>query len=146
VEIHHRPFVVSILDSIVRYFYSKYISRRSDVTIIFPVYVDSNQACNELAFQFGMTALDATLADRSWSIRVTQYHCGYNNLAPTSCTQWFYGQDTAVVTSYNFDGDYHLADQNQVACIRREKGNCRICYSTTAITDIQISGKLADTA
>jgi hypothetical protein len=113
---------------------------------IFPVYVDAATACNELAFQLGTNAVDTTLSSRSWSIRVTQFDCGSNNLAPSGCTQWFYGQDTAVVTSYNWDGSYHLADQNQVACIRREKGNCRICYSTTAITDIQISGKLTDTA
>ena len=35
----------------------------------------------------------------------------------------------------------HLANQNQVQCIRREKGNCRICYATSAATDFQISSK-----
>ena len=38
-------------------------------------------------------------------------------------------------------GGYHLANQNQVQCIRREKGQCRICYSTYDFaTDFQISG------
>lgn len=41
--------------------------------------------------------------------------------------------------------DYHLADQRQRICFRREKGNCKLCYShVSSINDIQISGAIAD--
>ena len=110
------------------------------------VYVDASQACNDLSFLLGNNAVDTALAQRSWSIRISQYECGYENLAPPGCTQYFYGNSNGIVNSYNYQGNYHLADQNQVACIRREKGNCRICYSTVDYTDLMISGNqnLAD--
>lgn len=108
------------------------------------MYVDSTTACNDLAFILGQSAIETTLATRSWSIRVTQYACDYSNLAPAGCTQYFWGDGTGIIKSYNWDGSYHLADQNQVACVRREKGNCRICYATAAYTDVQVSSSTAD--
>lgn len=33
-----------------------------------------------------------------------------------------------------------MADQKQVICIRRESGNCQICYSAAAATDVALSG------
>ena len=42
--------------------------------------------------------------------------------------------------NYNYQGDYHLANQRQNICFRRERGQCRICYSTSAAIDFQISG------
>ena len=72
------------------------------------------------------------------------------NLAPFGCTQYFWKQDSdsdgkGVISSYNYNGGqgYHLADQNQVICIRREEDKTRICYSTTRAEDINISGTLA---
>lgn len=104
------------------------------------MYVDASTACNDLTFLLGETASGTTLATRSWNIRVTQYECNSGLLAPPGCTQYFYGSDTGSVQSYNFAGDYHLANQRQNICIRRESSQCRICYSTSTWTDFQISG------
>lgn len=108
------------------------------------MYVDASQACNDLNFLLGNMASGTTLASRSWSIRVTQLECGSSNLAPSGCTQYYYGSSTGLLKSYNFDGGYHLANQRQNICIRREKGNCRICYTTTGTegykTDFEVSG------
>ena len=34
-----------------------------------------------------------------------------------------------------------MAGQRQTICVRRESGNCQICYSAAAATDIALSGK-----
>ena len=75
--------------------------------------------------------------------QVTQYSCDFPNLAPDGCTQWYFGSTTAQVQSYNFDGGQHLANQDQNICIRRERGNCRICWATAADTDFAVSGLTA---
>jgi len=108
------------------------------------MYVDSSTACNKLNMLLGTTAVGTTLATRSWTIRVTQLECGSDVLAPAGCTQYFYGSDSGTVNTYNYKGGYHLANQNQVQCIRREKGNCKICYAAVAVTDFSVSGNAAD--
>ncbi|XP_059097284.1 uncharacterized protein LOC131891672 [Tigriopus californicus] len=100
------------------------------------MYVDSTSACNELVFQLGSNS-----AVRQWSIKVTQYSCGYPNLAPDGCTQYFFGSNADTIQTYNFAGGQHLANQDQNICIRRERGNCRICYSADLPTDFMTSGK-----
>ena len=106
------------------------------------MYVDASTACNNLNFIFGNTGIGASIATtRSWSVRITQYSCNYPNLAPSGCTEYFYGNDNGLITSYNYAGGIHLANQRQMSCIRKEKGNCKICYSTVdATTDFGISG------
>jgi len=104
------------------------------------MYVDSSDQCNELSMLLGTTAVGTTLATRSWTIRVTQLECGSDNLPPSGCTQYFFGSDTGTVSTYNYDGGFHLANQNQVQCIRREKGNCKICYAAVAYNDFALSG------
>jgi hypothetical protein len=98
------------------------------------VYFDANEACNSLDFQFGNVARGITaIPTRSFSIRVTQYSCNYNNLAPSGCDQYFFGPTaTNQIESFNFAGGRHLANQHQTVCIRREAGNCRICYHAAA--------------
>jgi len=109
------------------------------------MYVDSSTACNDLNLLLGTSAVGTTLATRSWSIRVTQLECTSDNLAPAGCTQYFFGDDSGTVKTYNYAGNnYHLANQNQVQCIRREKGNCKICYAAVALTDFAISGAAAN--
>ena len=111
------------------------------ITLLFLVYVDASDACNDLNFLLGDTAATGTtLASRSWSVRVTQYECGSQLLAPPGCTQYFYGDSTGSFQSYNYQGNYHLANQNQNICMRRERGNCRICYSAPTVDDFQVSG------
>jgi len=105
------------------------------------MYVDASDACNELNFQLGTNPAGVTgLATRSWSIKATQYDCNSRSKAPAGCTQYFSGATSGVVRSYNYAGGYHLANQNQKICVRRERGNCRICWSTTAVTDFAVSG------
>jgi len=109
------------------------------------MYVDSSTACNDLNLLLGTSAVGTTLATRSWSIRVTQLECTSDNLAPAGCTQYFFGDDSGTVKTYNYAGNnYHLANQNQVQCIRREKGNCKICYAAVAATDFAVSGAAAN--
>ena len=108
--------------------------------ILISVYVDMGADCIDLTMQLGTGTLDA-----KWNIRVTQYEATYDNLAPFGCTQYFWKQDSdsdgkGTIQSYNWSGARHLADQNQVICIRREDDKTKICYSTTETTDFSISG------
>ena len=51
---------------------------------------------------------------------MTQYACDYSNLAPSGCTQYYFGSTTASVETYNFNGGngQHLANQRQQICVR----------------------------
>jgi len=113
------------------------------------VYFDASENCHDLNFQLGNVANGlTTVATRSWSIKVSQYSCDYENLAPSGCDQWHFGSDASnYIRTFNFQGGLgnggrHLANQHQQICIRRETGMCRICYSVDArLTDIGITGK-----
>ena len=88
--------------------------------ILISVYVDMGADCIDLTFQLGLTG---TL-EAKWNIRVTQYEAMYDNLAPFGCTQYFWKRDSdsdgkGTIQSYNYSGSKHLADQDQVICIRR---------------------------
>ena len=70
-----------------------------------------------------------------------------DNLAPFGCTQYFWKEDSdsdgkGIISSYNWNSGngYHLANQNQVICIRREEDKKKICYHTLDVNDINISG------
>eukprot|EP00095_Tigriopus_kingsejongensis_P003561 maker-scaffold877_size102761-snap-gene-0.12 protein:Tk03561 transcript:maker-scaffold877_size102761-snap-gene-0.12-mRNA-1 annotation:"PREDICTED: uncharacterized protein LOC100161421" len=104
------------------------------------MYLDSHQSCNDLLFQLGQRGVGAGVATRQWSIKVTQYSCDYKNLAPDGCTQYYFGPTTDTVQTFNYQGGKHLANQNQNICIRRERGNCRVCYATALDTDFSVSG------
>ena len=108
------------------------------------VYVDASADCNSMTFTLSDTA--SVISARSWTVRVTQYDAGFENLAPAGCTQYFWDKEDAngVLSSYNYNGGngIHLADQKQVICIRREENKSQICYSVAANgDDIAISGK-----
>lgn len=103
------------------------------------VYVDSASSCNDLLFVLN----SRITAKRSWNIRIIQYHCNHGNLAPKGCTEYYFDtKGTGTVSSYNWNNGNgnHLANQNQLICIRRESGFCRICYITEDARDISISG------
>ena len=97
--------------------------------------MDASENCNALTFTLSDTG-------RSWRVRVTQYDAGFENLAPAGCTQYFWNKEDSngVLSSYNYGGGRHLADQKQVICIRREENKARICYSVDNRNDIAISG------
>ena len=81
------------------------------------MYVDASaNYCNTLSFALGSTSGTS----RSWSIQVTQYECDYNNLAPTGCTQYYFGQSSGTFRTFNYQGGSgkHLASQNQNVCFR----------------------------
>lgn len=68
--------------------------------------------------------------DRKWTIMVTQYECGSNNLPPPGCTQYFSNADgKGIIKSFNFDGGSHLANQKQKICIR---------YSNLAAANVRV--------
>jgi len=104
--------------------------------------MDENN-CNSLDFQLGAIGVGATVPTRSWTIKVTQIECNSDIRAPQGCTQYFYGQNTDVVRSYNFNGGsgIHLARQNQNICVRRESGRCQICWTAMDPTDVDTNGK-----
>ncbi len=108
------------------------------------MYVDSHpEDCNDLTLQLGQNGVGTGVAMRQWSIKITQYTCDFNNLAPDGCTQYYFGSSSQTVQTYNFDGGQHLARQDQNICVRRERGQCRICWTTAVPTDFQVSGKTA---
>ena len=79
---------------------------------------------------------------RQWAIEVTQFSCDYENLAPQGCLQYHFGNDGAGnVESFNFNAGngIHLANQNQMICIRREANMCKICWTPAAVGDFQLS-------
>ena len=81
------------------------------------MYVDATSSyCNMLSFGLATTAT----ATRSWEIRVSQFECDYNNLAPQGCTQYFYGSDSGQFQSFNYNSGsgYNLANQRQNICFR----------------------------
>lgn len=106
------------------------------------MYVDASNECNELAFQLG----SSSSVNRQWSIKITQYSCDFDNLAPSGCTQYYFGTGSGLVKSYNFDGGAHLANQEQKICIRQERGNCQVCYFPTADADFVVSADTVPTA
>lgn len=108
------------------------------------VYMDASENCNDLDFVFGENAHGVgSVATRSVNIRVLQLECGDMNLPPSGCTQWFSGAaGSGEIQSFGYDGtNPHLANQNQIICIRREQGNCKICYYAADDADVTLSGK-----
>jgi len=111
------------------------------------VYFEASDSCNGLNFQLGNVAQGiANIGTRSWSIKVTQYSCSYENLAPTGCDQWHFGSGgTNYVQTFNYQSGRgvgrHLANQRQTICVRRESGMCRICWSADAVADVGVTGK-----
>lgn len=100
------------------------------------MYIDAPEGCAKLMFQFSGAGM------RMWKIKVSQIDCQSEVLPPDGCTQYFFDvSGMGTVQTYNFDGEQHLANQNQNICIRREATNCRLCFSATA-EDFAVSGEV----
>jgi hypothetical protein len=103
------------------------------------MYVDATSSfCNTLSFGLGTTATTT----RSWEIRISQFECDYNNLAPQGCTQYFFGADDGKIQSFNYNSGsgYNLANQKQNICFRREASKSKVCFSyVSAYTDFDVS-------
>ena len=77
------------------------------------MYLDLESDCIDFS-----TFVGSTSNESQWIIRINQWTQGFNNLAPQGCLQWFFGNETGTVRSFNFDGGTHLANQNQNICVR----------------------------
>ena len=97
--------------------------------------MDASSQCNYLTVFSSSQVIPG-----NWLIKVTQFSCSFANLAPAGCTQYFFGDDSGSVKSFNYDGGQHLAEQNQVFCVRREVGTCGICWSAIEAIDFMVSG------
>ena len=103
------------------------------------MYVNFDSDCVDLNFLLGSSSGQ----NREWKIKISQFDSGFPNLAPAGCTQYFWGEEENTINSFNWNNGngFHLADQKQVICIRREEGKSRICYTTVNDQfDINISG------
>ena len=108
------------------------------------MYVEASEDCNSLTFVLADNVVSTF--SRSWTVRVTQYDEGFENLAPPGCTQYFWDKEDSdgYLESYNKKGGVHLADQKQVICIRREENKNQICYEPDNNgADLAISGILS---
>jgi len=99
--------------------------------------------CHDLTFNIGQHAIGVTAATtRSFTIKVSQLSCTDTNLAPPGCTQYYTGSSRTGIETFNYAQGYHLANQQQRICVRREEGYCRICWYAAINTDVDLGGKV----
>jgi len=100
--------------------------------------VDASDNCHTVNINVG--ASDSATS-RSWTIVVSQYTCGEENVAgPMGCLQWHtgttgrianFGVATSTTAAAYDEAQTHLSSQNYNICIRRTDGYCYICYIAT---------------
>jgi len=100
----------------------------------------SSDQCHEVRINIGGSD---TSTSRSWTIVVSQYTCGQEDLvgAP-GCLQYHtastgrianFGVNTATTRTAVVAANTHLSNQYYNICVRRADGNCYICYYPTRI-------------
>lgn len=87
--------------------------------------VEARETCNNLQFKW------TDSSTRSWNIHIMQIACTETWKPQEGCTQYFTGS-TGTVSSYNYAGGLHLANQKYTNCIRAEQGKCSIAYSAAS--------------
>lgn len=103
---------------------------------------------NEFTFQFADSAIAATvvstqkgittLATRTWDITITHVECNSAVLPPTGCTKYYWNAaGRATLENYNYSAaddtaSYHLGQQHERMCIRRERSFCVGCFAAAA--------------
>lgn len=97
--------------------------------------LEADESCNTFSFTWSSTSTDT----RSWNIHAMQIPCTATWKPPDGCLQYFTGT-TGTVYTYNYQGGYHLANQNYQNCIRTESGYCSISYTASTF---QVSGTTA---
>ena len=65
------------------------------------MYVDASADCNDLVFYLGKSGY-------SYNIRITQYNCEYENLAPKGCTEYLFGEQSGYIYTYNWDDGKYI--------------------------------------
>ena len=96
--------------------------------------LEARDDCNKLTFTW------TTTGTRTWNIHVMQIACTAKWKPPEGCLQYFTGT-TGTISSYNYLGGTHLANQLYSNCIRAERGYCSISYTSTSDTNFQLSGQ-----
>ena len=67
------------------------------------VNIDPNDDCIDLAVFIGgesgsvFSIPNGDSRNGQWSIKISQFNCGFNNLPPQGCTQWYFGQLSGIV-------------------------------------------------
>ena len=66
------------------------------------VNIDPNDDCIDLAVFIGGRSDFSIIPNGDsrngqWSIKISQFNCGFNNLPPQGCTQWYFGQLSGIV-------------------------------------------------
>jgi len=98
--------------------------------------------CHDMTFNIGQHAIGVTAATtRKFTIKVSQLSCTDKNLAPPGCTQYYTGSSRTGIETFNYAQGYHLTNQRQTICVRREEGYCRICWYAASISDVDLGGK-----
>ena len=111
--------------------------------------LEAGDSCNTLSF----TWTSGPAVARTWNILVTQIGCNDHWKPPSGCLQYFTGVSskgrnimiacylqgtTGYISSYNWAGGVHLADQNYNNCVRAELGHCSISYAGVGSTGFQV--------
>ena len=78
--------------------------------------------------------------NNNWNILISQISCQAAWAPPPGCLQYFTGV-TGQISSYNFQGGLHLANQLYTNCIRQESNHCSISYAASD-GDFQVSFSL----
>ena len=75
------------------------------------VNIDPNDDCIDLSVFIGggsgsvFSIPNGDSRNGQWSIKISQFNCGFNNLPPQGCTQWYFGQLSGIVRY--LEGRYH---------------------------------------
>lgn len=96
--------------------------------------LEARDDCNKLTFTW------TTTGTRTWNIHVMQIACTAKWKPPEGCLQYYTGT-TGTISSYNFLGGTHLANQLYSNCIRAERGYCTISYAPTGTTNFELSAQ-----
>ena len=94
--------------------------------------LEAKDECNDLTFTWTKSTT------RTWTIQVMQIACTAPWKPTEGCLQYFTGT-TGYISSYNYLGGYHLANQQYTNCIRAEQGYCSIAYTAVTTTSFQLS-------
>jgi len=100
------------------------------------VYIDSGRASTAATLKFTLATSEAN----TWRIKVTQIECWNPTKAPQGCLQYFYGDTTHTVSSFNWDGTSScttgcLSDKQAYSvCFRPEKGMCGMQWTQTEVS------------
>ncbi|TRY69535.1 hypothetical protein TCAL_07618 [Tigriopus californicus] len=83
---------------------------------------------DSFSLNFGLSAVLALAT--AYQIQVRQIPCGRSFTPPLGCNQFFFGELSGQIQTYNYmmGAGYHLNNQNYDICVRKELGICQIGY------------------